>query len=137
MSDKQFHSKSILCKFWGKFLKLTVRYILKSILVESLFLFVTLNLIDCFFQNLWFCEKCLVFHRVYLVWFTTTSIDRFWVKLRMTIWDRKYRFLKRTKTDFYWTLLSIFIYPSPELRPPSPTRGEGNKSPLWEFWWNK
>ena len=104
MSDKQFHSKSILCKIWGKFLKLTVRYILKSILVGSLFLFVTLNLIDCFFQNLWFCEKCLVFHRVYPVWFTTTSFNRFWVKLRMTFYGRKFRNPNWTKMVFCWTL---------------------------------
>jgi len=38
-----------------------------------------------------------------------------------------------SKSDFCYSLNLIFIYPSPELRPPSPTRGEGNKSHFWEF----
>ena len=44
--------------------------------------------------------------------------------------------LNWTKTDFWWTLFSNLIFPSPELRPPSPTRGEGNKSPILGFWKN-
>ena len=48
--------------------------------------------------------------------------------------SRKFRILNWTKMVFWWTLFSIFIHPSPELHPPSPTRGEGNKSYFWEFW---
>ena len=89
-----------------------------------------------------FCPFCLeafsfsspwTWFRVYPKWYFITSIDRFRVKHGMTIWGRKFTNSNWTKMDFYWTLFSIFIYPSPELRPPSPTRGEGNKSPIWEF----
>ena len=46
---------------------------------------------------------------------------------------RKFTNPNWTKTDFYWTLFSIFIHPSPEFRPHPLTMGKGNKSPIWEF----
>ena len=42
-----------------------------------------------------------------------------------TLNGRKFSNSNWTKTDFWWTLFSIFIYPSPELRPSSPHKGRG------------
>ena len=50
-----------------------------------------------------------------------------------TLNGRKFTNPYWTKTDFYWTLFSIFIHPSPEFRPHPLAMGKGNKSLIWGF----